>query len=89
MRFREKLPTIVMTAVSAAILIFFASSDRATYAGPRQLDGCGWSEPTAAGPIWPRVSRPQPSWNPAFPPSPPNGRPVAIGCTKSSRTAFG
>ena len=87
MRFRENLPMVVMTAVSAAIMIFFLASERAA---PRQLDGCGWPEPTDIGPTWPRFGySPQASWNPAFPPFPPRGRPALMGCAKSSMTATG
>jgi hypothetical protein len=74
MQLRENLPMVVMTAVSAAILIFFFASERATYA--RQLDGCGCSEQAGNGPIWSRAGHPpQASWSPAFPPSPPDGCP--------------
>ena len=87
---RENIPLLIMSVVSAAILCFFALSSSAIFSTPRQLDGCGWSEQAAIGPIWLRVGHsPQASWNPAFPPSPPSGRQPLIGCTKSSTTAIG
>jgi len=55
MRSRENPPLTVMSAVSAAILIFFAASERATSAEPRQVEGCGWAQHAAAAPALARV----------------------------------
>jgi hypothetical protein len=52
---RENIPLVVMTAASAAILLFFAVSGGAMPASPRQHDGCGWLDDTANAPAWRRV----------------------------------
>jgi hypothetical protein len=83
MRSRENLPLI---AVSAAILIFIAASNRATSAEPRQLNGCRWSQHAATASTWSREPN-KTSWNPVFPASPPT-RPLGrLQCMKSSKTA--
>ena len=70
---RGNVPLLIMSAVSAAILCFFAFSGSAALPAPRELYGCGWSEQPVPGPIWPRAGNfPKESWNPAFPPSPPH-----------------
>ncbi len=85
---RENITLLIMSLVSAAILCFFALSGSTTFS--RQLDGCGWSEQAAIAPIWPRAGNfQQVSWNPAFPPSPPDRPPAQIGCTKSNMTGIG
>jgi hypothetical protein len=65
-----------MSAVSAAILIFFAASERDTSAEPRQVEGCGWARHAATASALPRaVFTHKTSWNPAFPASPPTRSP--------------
>jgi hypothetical protein len=85
----ENLPLTVMTALSAAILVFFAASEHATRAEPRQDDGCGWFETTATAWASPDVGTSRKvSWNPAFPPAPSSRARDQIGCTSSSTTAI-
>jgi hypothetical protein len=89
MRSRENLPLVVMSAVAAAIIIFFVASERSGHALQRQIDGCGWAGNPAMAAAWPRVGSFQTaSWNPAFPPSSQSPRPAEIGCMKSNTTGI-
>jgi hypothetical protein len=87
---RENIPLAVMSAASAAILLFFAVSESAMPGSPRQLDGCGGSEDAVIAPAWHRAERiPKNSWNPAFPPLPPSRPADRVGCMRSSTTVIG
>jgi len=87
---REDIPLAVMGAASAAILFFFAVSERAMLTSPRQHDGCRWSEDAAVAPSWRRVDLiSKDLWNPAFPPLPPRAHLNRLGCVGSSATATG
>jgi hypothetical protein len=90
MRSRENIPLAVMTVVSAAILLFFVFSGNAMLQTPHRDDGCGWSADFAVSSAARRNALvPWVSWNPAFPPTPPNRPLDRIGCMKSSATAVG
>jgi hypothetical protein len=82
---RENIPLAVMSAFSAAILLFVAFSESAMRPAPWQHDGCGWSTDTVIAPAWHLAeSIRKDLWNPAFPPLPP-GRPLdRVGCMKSN-----
>jgi hypothetical protein len=89
MHSRENIPLVMLGALSAAILIFFAASERAIRAEPHLLEDCGWSEDNTASLAWSRAGNtPGRSWNPAFPASPPS-RPLAQSeCMRSNTTAI-
>jgi hypothetical protein len=87
---RENIPLAVMSAASAAILLFFAVSEGAMPASPRQHVSCGWSEVAGIAPPWRRVEPiPKHLRNPAFPPSPPIRPSDRAGCMGSSTTVTG
>jgi hypothetical protein len=87
---RENIPLAVMSAASAAILLFFAVSESAMPGSPRQLGGCGGSEDAAIAPAWNRAELiPKNSWNPAFPRLPPSRPADRVGCMRSGTTVIG
>jgi hypothetical protein len=80
---RENIPLIIMAAVSAAILVFFAFSEGVVRAAQQQHGNCGLSRQAGIATVWPYLeTTPKGSWNPAFPVSPPSRRPDQVGCMR-------